>query len=244
MALTTSLPPWTRLTTPGGRSQCSSSSNIFCCDNGTCSDGLSTNVLPQTTAKGRNHSGTIAGKLNGEMAATTPSGWRITVQSMLLAMFSSPYPISIDGAPQATSTHSMPRRTLPRDSSSVLPCSVVTIRAISSKCSSSSCLNLNIVRARTAGGVSLQAGNAAVAAFTAASTSAAVESGVRAMTVPLAGLVTFSASVPDDGVQRPPMKLERSSGCGISAAYTGEEIGPGLFFSFPGKRVPVLFPPI
>ena len=34
--------------------------------------------------------------------------------------------MSSDGAPQATSTHSMPRRTLPRDSSSVLPCSVVT----------------------------------------------------------------------------------------------------------------------
>ena len=48
--------------------------------------------------------------------------------------------MSIDGPPQATSTHSMPRRTLPRDSSSVLPCSVVTRRASSSKCSSSSAL--------------------------------------------------------------------------------------------------------
>ena len=47
-------------------------------------------VLPQTTAKGRNHSGTIAGKLNGAMAAVTPIGWRITVQSMLVAMFSRP----------------------------------------------------------------------------------------------------------------------------------------------------------
>ena len=34
-------------------------------------------VLPQTTAKGRNHSGTIAGKLNGAIAAETPIGWRI-----------------------------------------------------------------------------------------------------------------------------------------------------------------------
>ena len=80
--------------------------------------------------------------------------------------------MSSDGAPHATSTHSMPRRTLPRASSSVLPCSVVTMRAISSKCSSRSCLNLNIVRARATGGVSLHPGKAAVAASTAASTSA------------------------------------------------------------------------
>ena len=68
--------------------------------------------------------------------------------------------MSSDGAPQATSTHSIPRRTLPRDSSSVLPCSVVTSRASSSKWSSSSALNLNIVLARTTGGVSLQPANA------------------------------------------------------------------------------------
>ncbi len=41
-------------------------------------------------AKGRNQSGTIAGKLNGAIAAQTPSGWRIIVQSMPAATFSSP----------------------------------------------------------------------------------------------------------------------------------------------------------
>ena len=61
-----------------------------CCDSGTCSDGFSTNVLPQTTANGRNQSGTIAGKLNGAIAAQTPSGWRITTQSMPDEMFSRP----------------------------------------------------------------------------------------------------------------------------------------------------------
>ena len=34
-------------------------------------------MLPQAIAIGTNHIGTIAGKLNGEMTATTPSGWRI-----------------------------------------------------------------------------------------------------------------------------------------------------------------------
>ena len=40
-------------------------------------DGLITTALPQAMATGTNHIGTMAGKLNGEITATTPSGWRI-----------------------------------------------------------------------------------------------------------------------------------------------------------------------
>src|SRR5258708_5469780 len=112
-----------------------------------------------------------------------------------------------DGAPQATSTHSIPRRTLPGAWSSVLTCWVVTVRAISSKCSSSRCTNLNIVRARWTTGVSRQAGKALAAARTAASRSARVESGVFAMTEPTAGLWTSTNPPARGGVPRPPMKI-------------------------------------
>ena len=44
---------------------------------GSFSDGLSTNVLPHAMRRRHIHIGTIAGKLNGVMPATTPSGWRI-----------------------------------------------------------------------------------------------------------------------------------------------------------------------
>ena len=44
---------------------------------GSFSDGFRTNVLPQAIAIANIHIGTIAGKLNGVMPATTPSGWRI-----------------------------------------------------------------------------------------------------------------------------------------------------------------------
>ena len=44
---------------------------------GSFSDGLSTNVLPHASAGAHIHIGTIAGKLNGVIPATTPSGWRI-----------------------------------------------------------------------------------------------------------------------------------------------------------------------
>ena len=41
---------------------------------GSRSDGLSTKVFPQAMAMGYIHIGTIAGKLNGVIPATTPSG--------------------------------------------------------------------------------------------------------------------------------------------------------------------------
>ena len=41
---------------------------------GSRSEGLSTNVLPQAIATGNIHMGTIAGKLNGVMPAHTPTG--------------------------------------------------------------------------------------------------------------------------------------------------------------------------
>ena len=44
---------------------------------GSFSLGLRTTVLPAAIAIGKNHIGTMAGKLNGEMTPTTPSGWRI-----------------------------------------------------------------------------------------------------------------------------------------------------------------------
>ncbi len=48
---------------------------------GSFSLGFSTTVLPQAMAMGKNHIGTMAGKLNGVMTATTPSGWRIECTS-------------------------------------------------------------------------------------------------------------------------------------------------------------------
>src|SRR5437588_750532 len=64
-----------------------------------------------------------------------------------------------DGAPHATSTHSIARRTLPRASSSVLPCSVVTVRARSSNCCSRSALKRCSTWARALTGLHATAGS-------------------------------------------------------------------------------------
>ena len=98
---------------------------------GTFSEGLRMKVLPQAIATGNIHSGTIAGKLNGVMPAHTPTGWRSVWQSTPVPTFSVYSPLSRCGMPQANSTTSMPRCTLPSASASVLPCSSEASRASS-----------------------------------------------------------------------------------------------------------------
>ena len=44
---------------------------------GSFSDGLRMKLLPTAIATPNIHIGIIAGKLNGVMPATTPSGWRM-----------------------------------------------------------------------------------------------------------------------------------------------------------------------
>src|SRR6516164_6209118 len=65
-----------------GRPVCSRSSKARRMLSGTRSLGLSTKVLPQAIAYGRNQKGIIAGKLKGAMAATTPRGWRMSNSSV------------------------------------------------------------------------------------------------------------------------------------------------------------------
>ena len=70
-------------------------------------------MLPHAIAIGNIHIGTIAGKLNGVMPATTPSGWRIEYASTPVETFSENPPLSRCGMPQANSTTSRPRATSP-----------------------------------------------------------------------------------------------------------------------------------
>ncbi len=67
----------TTLKTPSGTPASLSSSAVHSDADGSFSDGLRTKVLPHASAGAHIHMGTIAGKLNGVMPATTPSGWRI-----------------------------------------------------------------------------------------------------------------------------------------------------------------------
>ena len=79
---------------------------------GSFSLGLRITVLPAAIAIGKNQHGTIAGKLNGLMIATTPSGWRIDDTSTRSETPSEKPPFSSCGIPHANSTTSRPARDL------------------------------------------------------------------------------------------------------------------------------------
>ena len=97
---------------------------------GSRSDGFRMKQLPQASATGNIHIGTMQGKLNGVMPATTPSGWRSEWLSTLVPTFSVTSPFSRCGMPTANSTTSSPRVTSPSASSWVLPCSAEISSAI------------------------------------------------------------------------------------------------------------------
>ena len=97
---------------------------------GSRSEGFRMKALPQASATGNIHIGTMQGKLNGVMPATTPSGWRSEWLSTLVPTFSVTSPFSRCGMPTANSTTSSPRVTSPSASSWVLPCSAEISSAI------------------------------------------------------------------------------------------------------------------
>ena len=131
--------------------------------------------------------GTIAGKLNGVIPATTPSGCRRLHESMPAPTCSVYSPFKSCGMPVANSTTSRPRVHSPRASELTLPCSLVSMAATSSMCCSKSSRKRKRTRARRSGGCADQPGKALAAACTAASTSASIASGTRACTRPVAG---------------------------------------------------------
>ncbi len=202
---TASRPPWTRLTTPSGIEEIvSTSSTISSAGRGSRSEGFSTKVFPAAIAFGRNQSGIIAGKLNGVIAATTPTGCRTSSTSIPRAAPSRFSPFIRCGTAAADSTDSIPRPTSPRASTKVLPMSSVTSLARSSRRVSRASRRSSTARARCGAGTARQPGWASAAARTAASTSARPERGTLASTSPEAGSRSSRASAATASVQAPP----------------------------------------
>src|SRR6185312_11582132 len=183
------LSPCSTLNTPGGSPASAPSSASHSEADGSFSDGLSTTVLPAAMAIGKNHIGTMTGKLNGLMMPTAPSGWRIEYTSTFVEAFSVKPPLSRCGMPQANSTTSWPRLTSPSASETTLPCSLVMILASSPLCALSSSRKANNAADRLANDVSRQAGNATAAASITARASSTPPNTTSPVTVPIAGLV-------------------------------------------------------
>ena len=153
------------------------------------------NALPHARAGPAFHSGIIAGKLNGVMPATTPSGWRIEYTSMPPPAPSVNSPLSRCGMPMANSMTSMPRWMSPRESATVLPCSMDSSSASSSVLALTNSTNFINTRARRCGFQAAHSFCASTAEATAVSTSAADASSTLACTSPVLGLKTSAVRV-------------------------------------------------
>ena len=155
---------------------------------GSRSDGFRITALPEESAGPSFHSGIMAGKLNGVIAATTPSGWRIEYMSMPGPAPSMNSPFSSCGAPIEYSITSSPRWMSPLASGKVLPCSDDSTSAILSMSRFSRSTIFIITRARRCGLVAPQATCASAAAAMAASISALLARSTLPCTSPVAGL--------------------------------------------------------
>ena len=94
-ASTDSLSPFTTFKTPSGSPASLNNSANLMEQDGSFSEGLSTNVLPHAIAIGNIHIGTIAGKLKGVIPAQTPSGCLVDQLSTLVPTFSVNSPFNI-----------------------------------------------------------------------------------------------------------------------------------------------------
>src|ERR1700682_2292186 len=205
IASTASLSPWMTLNTPSGKPASSSNSAIRMLMLGSRSEGLRMKVLPQASATGNIHIGTMAGKLKGVIPAHTPTGWRSEKLSTSVPTLSLKSPLSRCGMPVANSITSMPRVIEPSASAAVFPCSCETSRARSDLCVCIRSRKRIRMRARRSAGAARHDGNAVLAASTAASTSKASARGTWRTTSPVAGLVTSPYRVVCAATARPPI---------------------------------------
>ncbi len=136
MASTTSRPPCTTPKTPGGSPASASSSAIRPALSGTSSDGFRIRQFPSAIALGSVQCGTMLGKLNGAMDATTPTGCR-SVRHSTPRLTSITSPVTICGSEQANSVSSIALEISASASDLVLPCSSLMRAASPAKSRSS-----------------------------------------------------------------------------------------------------------
>src|SRR3954471_1815783 len=212
-ASTASLSPLTTVKAPSGRPACFHRAATNSEGEGSRSLGLRMNVFPQAIATGYIHIGTIAGKLNGVMPATTPSGSRNENVSTPVETWSEYSPLRRCGIPQANSTTSRPRCTSPRASDRTLPCSSVINSAIRSAFALTSSRNANRTFDRRLSDACDHSSKAAAAERTAAPTSSELARSTSACCSPVAGFHTgadraFSVATGRPSIQCPIVRMD------------------------------------
>ena len=163
---------------------------------GSCSEGLSTKVLPQTIAIGNIQSGIIAGKLNGEIPTQHTDG---LAQGVGVDAAGDVFGelAELQRADRAGVLHHLETAedVALRVGERLALFGVESVWAMRLMFSRTSACSFSMMRARAAIGVFFQVLNAALAEATAASISASVANGTCASTCCVAGLTTSCHSV-------------------------------------------------
>src|SRR5579864_5206808 len=198
--------PTTTLTTPSGRPPSIRASMHARVARGVVLAGFSTTVLPAAIAGATLLAARVSGKFHGTIAPQTPIGLR-TTSPYVVRSGSRTYCPWILSARSANQPMFSPNRLASRrDSSSVLPCSLVRMTAISSTFLSMWSAALWRISRRWLAGSFDQVANALAAACAALSTSAASPAGTSSTTSPVAGLRT-SYVLPDAALVRSPSMI-------------------------------------
>ena len=198
--------PRTTLTTPSGRPPSMSASMHRSVASGVVLAGFRTTVLPAAIAGATLFAARVRGKFQGTMAPHTPMG-RLTTSPYVVRSGSLTYWPWILSARSANHPMFSPkRRASSRDSSSVLPCSLVRTGAISSTFDSMCCEALCKISRRWFAGSFDHVVNALAAACAALSTSAGPPAGTSSTTSPVAGFRT-SYVLPDAALVRSPSMI-------------------------------------
>ena len=195
--------PWTTFSTPGGSPASRQSRPSHHADTGVCSDGFSTEPLPQKIDGNAFQATFGSGVLNEIRSAATPTGRRSvsTVRCGIDAVVVRPY--ERRPSPATKKPISTAASVSPRASSIALPVSAATISLASSRRSRSSSAIARTTSPRSTAVRAPHSTCASRAAATAASASADPERATRQRSAPSAGRV-FSSQAPLAGGRSSP----------------------------------------
>ncbi|MNQ66011.1 hypothetical protein D3C85_804880 [compost metagenome] len=189
--------PGTTFSTPGGKPASSASSARRNAENGDCSAGLSTTLLPAASAGASFQAAMSSGKFHGTTAAITPNGSRVMVANTFAAVGAT-WSYSLSRlSPYQANTWAAPGTSMFQASITGLPMLNESSSASSSRWASINCDRRSNTALRSIGAMRAQGpwANARRALRTARSTSCSPQAATSASTWPVAGLITANRAL-------------------------------------------------
>jgi hypothetical protein len=195
--------------TPPGNSASTTHSASFTAQTDVVGAGAQTTALPAASAGAITSAGIVYGQFQGVIAPTTPRGtryWRMRLAASTEGGIAPAIRVASAAAMRQYATSSSTSSYA--SASSGFPWSSVSVRARSSRRSSTSSATRSIAAARSNADRVAQSRRAALAEAIARCASSRVPFGTVPSTSPVAGLVASTRSPDSDATQAPPITIE------------------------------------